>query len=162
MRLHRLSLAIVLVLPLALQAGQPAQSEASTHVMVDAAELEWGDAPPAFEPGAQAAILSGDPSKPGMFVLRLKAPAGFEIGNHWHPTDEHVTLIEGDVTLRMNQGAEDAHEHTFSAGGYMLLPAEMHHAASTRGGMTLQVSGMGPFELIYVDPADDPRKRPAE
>lgn len=181
MRLHLLSFATVLALPLALHAGQPAQEQmeragqvegaapaptpapaASTHVMYDAAELEWGAAPEAFEPGAQAVILSGDPTRPGLFVLRLKAPAGFRIANHWHPTDEHVTLLEGDLTLAMDQDAEGAHQHTFSPGAYVLLPANMHHAASTGNGMTLQVSGMGPFELNYVDPKDDPRKRPAE
>ena len=172
----------MLALPLALHAGQPAQEQteqaeqvegavpvptpmstpaASTHVMYDAAELEWGEAPEVFEPGAQAVILSGDPTRPGMFVLRLKAPAGFKVANHWHPTDEHVTLLEGDLTLAMDQDAGGAHESTFSPGAYVLLPAEMHHAASTRAGMTLQISGMGPLELIYVDPKDDPRERSA-
>lgn len=184
MRLQLLSLASVLALPLALhaaqsptsaaaqteQAVQPDQVEAaaatpaqpaSSHVMYDAAGLEWGEAPPQFERGAQAVVLSGDPGKAGMFVLRLKAPAGFKIANHWHPTDEHVTLLEGDLTVKMNQDAGGAREHTFSPGGYVLLPAKMHHASSTQNGMTLQVSGMGPFELNYVDPKDDPRKRPA-
>jgi quercetin dioxygenase-like cupin family protein len=170
-----LSLALVLTLPLLLHAGQqpapdetpaaspaeaatpatPAQA-ASTHVVVDARELKWGDAPPAFERGAQAVVLSGDPGKAGLFVLRLKAPAGYRIANHWHPTDEHVTLLEGDVSLRMDDATQ---AHTLAPGAYVLLPAHMHHAVTTRGGMTVQVSGMGPFALTYVDPKDDPRTR---
>ena len=67
----------------------------SKHVMYDAAQLKWGDAPPALERGAQAAVLSGDPGSPGPFVLRLKFPAGYKVATHWHPTDEHVTVIEG-------------------------------------------------------------------
>ena len=51
----------------------------STHVMYDAAQLQWGDAPPALEKGAQVAVLSGDPGKAGPFVIRLKAPAGFKV-----------------------------------------------------------------------------------
>lgn len=178
MKLPLLSLASALILPTALLAGQPNPGNppaakamhaasmpakaASAHVMSDAATLQWGDAPPAFERGAQAVVLSGDPGKPGLFVLRLKAPAGYRINTHWHPTDEHVTLLEGDVTVEMDEPGKGAHEHTFAPGGYVLLPAKMHHAASTRTGMTLQVSGMGPFELNYIDAKDDPRKRAAK
>lgn len=178
MKPRLLSLASVLALPLALHAGQPPRSgppptakpmhaastpapAASAHVMYDAGQLEWGEAPPPFERGAQAVVLSGDPGKPGLFVLRLKAPAGYKVAAHWHPTDEQVTLLEGDLTLTMDPHGKGAHEHTFTPGGYVLLPAKMHHAASTRTGMTVQVSGMGPFELHYIDPKDDPRKRPA-
>lgn len=67
-------------------------------------------------------------------------------------------MLKGDLTLQVGEG-DGAHEHTFSPGGYVLLPAKMHHTASTRTGMILQVSAMGPFELIYIDPKDDPRKR---
>lgn len=161
-----LSFAIVLTLPLLLHAGQPSARDATPaaspaqagtgHVVVDAAALKWGDAPPAFERGAQAVVLSGDPGKPGLFVLRLKAPAGYRIANHWHPTDEHVTLLDGDLALRMNDGTQ---AQALAPGAYMLLPANMHHAVTTRTGMTVQVSGMGPFALTYVDPKDDPRTR---
>lgn len=128
----------------------------SAHVMYDAAQLQWGDAPPALKKGAQATVLSGDPGKAEWFVLRLKAPAGYKVALHWHPTDEHVTVIEGDLTLRMGDGA-DAHAHTFVPGGYALLPGHMHHAASTQGGAIVQIEGMGPFVINYVDPKDDPR-----
>lgn len=136
-------------------ASMPA-APASKHVMYDAAQLQWGDAPPALPKGAQLAVLSGDPGSAGPYVIRLKAPPGYKIALHWHPTDEHVTVLEGDLTLRMGDGA-DAHAHTFGADGYALLPARMHHGASTQGGATLQIEGMGPFQINYVDPKDDPR-----
>ena len=138
-------------------AATPAQS-ASAHVMYDAAQLQWGDAPPALEKGAQMVVLSGDPGKSGLFVIRLKSPAGFKVALHWHPTDEVVTVIEGDFSLRMGEGT-GVHSHTFGAGGFALLPARMQHAASTKGGAIVQVEGMGPFEINYVDPKDDPRNR---
>ncbi|HVR80939.1 MAG TPA: cupin domain-containing protein [Luteimonas sp.] len=130
----------------------------SAHVMLDPAQLKWGDAPPALGKGAQLVVLSGDPGKAGPYVMRLKTPPGFKIALHWHPGDEHVTVISGDVSLRMGDGPE-VHSHTFNRGGYALLPAKMHHAASTKGGMIVQVEGMGPFEINYVDPKDDPRNR---
>jgi quercetin dioxygenase-like cupin family protein len=156
---------LALALPLAAASAQdpmsspaPATQPATAHVMYDANTLKWGPAPPAFEPGAQVAVLAGDPGQPGVFALRLKIPAGFKIARHWHPTDERVTVLEGDFTLDMGEGASK-HSHTFGPGGYAVLPAKMQHAGSTSGGATLQVAGMGPFVLNYVDPKDDPRLR---
>lgn len=152
------------LLPCALAAAPqesavPAPAPASTHVMLKASDTQWGDPPPALERGAQAAVLAGNPGTPGgLFVLRLKMPAGYRIARHWHPSDEHVTVIKGDLTLRMGDGAQK-HSATFGPGDYVLLPAHMHHAASTKGGNVVQVHGIGPFELNYVDPKDDPRKR---
>jgi hypothetical protein len=167
MKLKSLSVAALLAVPFTLQAGQdappatvaPPESSAqapAAHVVLQSAELKWGEAPPAFERGAQAVVLSGDPSKPGLFVLRLKVPPGYKVANHWHSTDEHVTLMDGDITLRMNDGEQ---ERTLSRAAYVLLPARMHHAVSTATGATVQVSAMGPFQLTYVDPKDDPRNR---
>jgi len=89
-------------------------------------------------------------------IVRIKAPAGYRIANHFHPADEHVTLLDGDVTLQMNDGAQT---QALTRGAYVLLPAQMHHGVSTKGGMTVQVSAMGPFQLTYVNPKDDPRTR---
>jgi len=159
--MKRSSFLLLALLPCALAAApqeRPDASAASSHAMVKAAEVKWGEAPPAFESGAQAAVLAGDPGAAGLFVIRLKAPAGFKVARHWHPTDEHVTVIEGDLTLDMGEGAQQ-HSATFGPGDYVLLPTRMQHAASTSGGVVLQVHGNGPFELNYVDPKDDPRKR---
>ena len=160
--MKRPSLLFLALMPCALLAAPPpqeAKAPAATHVMVKASATQWGDAPPALERGAQAAVVAGDPGQAGgLFVIRLKAPAGYRIARHWHPTDEHVTVIEGDLTLDMDEGAQN-HSATFGPGDYVLLPAQMHHAASTAGGMVVQVHGTGPFEINYLDPKDDPRKR---
>jgi quercetin dioxygenase-like cupin family protein len=67
-------------------------------VLTAPAEIKWGDPPPVFEKGAKFAVIAGDPGKPGIYVVRLKMPAGYKIAPHWHPTDEHVTVVSG--TLR--------------------------------------------------------------
>ena len=166
MKPRMLSFAVLLSIPFVLHAGQeaptaatqpgmPAQTERA-HVVLQEADLKWGEAPPAFERGAQFAVLSGDPGKPGLFVIRIRMPPGFRVANHWHPSDEHVTLLDGDASLQMNDGAQSK---DLSSGAYVLLPARMHHAVSTKQGATVQVMAMGPFELNYVDPKDDPRQR---
>src|SRR5205085_10153718 len=58
------------------------------HVSLSADQLKWGAAPPAFPKGAQIAVLSGDPSKEGLYVIRLKTPAGYKVAPHSHPFDE--------------------------------------------------------------------------
>ena len=62
---------------------------------------KWGPASPALPPGAQMAVLAGDPGSEGPFVIRIKLPAGYRVPPHWHPVDEHVTIISGTLQLGM-------------------------------------------------------------
>ncbi len=135
------------------------EANAPTHVLVSAAELKWGDPPPVFEKGASFTVVSGDPGKAGLFVVRLKMPAGYKIAPHWHPTDEHVTVLSGTFVLGMGEKFDKATMKDLPSGGYALLPAEMRHYALAKTEATVQVHGMGPFALTYVNPADDPSKR---
>ena len=129
------------------------------HIMATPSELKWGNPPPVFEKGAAFAVVSGDPSKPGIYVVRLKMPAGYKIAPHWHPTDEHVTVISGEFALGMGDKIDQPSAKALPAGSYALLPAQMNHYALAKSDATVQVHGMGPFALTYVNPADDPSKR---
>jgi quercetin dioxygenase-like cupin family protein len=131
------------------------------HIMTTPSELKWGDPPPVFEKGAGFAVVSGDPGKPGIYVVRLKMPAGYKIAPHWHPTDEHVTVISGQFVLGMGDKIDEKSAKSLPAGSYALLPAKMHHYALAKSEAVVQVHGNGPFALTYVNPADDPSKRAA-
>jgi quercetin dioxygenase-like cupin family protein len=147
---------------LAADASAPAPASApDTHVLASPADLKWGDPPPIFEKGASFTVVSGDPSKPGLYVVRLKMAPGYKIAPHWHPTDEHVTVLAGTFALGMGDKFDKALARPLPAGGYALLPAQMHHYAVAITEATVQVHGMGPFALTYVNPADDPSKKPA-
>lgn len=147
---------------LAVVAAAGAQMAAKpAHVVVGAAELKWGPAPPVFEKEAQMAVVSGDPGKPGPFVVRLKAPAGFKVMPHFHPTDENITVISGTFALGMGDKFDAAALKEMGAGAFALMPAEMHHFAMAKTAVIAQVHGTGPFALTYVNPADDPSKRVA-
>jgi quercetin dioxygenase-like cupin family protein len=137
-----------------------AQAAKTPHVLVTAPEIKWGQPPPVFERDASFAVISGDPGKSGLFVVRLKMPAGYKIAPHWHPTDEHVTVLSGTFALGMGEKFDKTAAKEIAAGGYALLPAEMRHFAFAKTAATVQVHGMGPFALTYVNPADDPSKRP--
>jgi len=148
---------------LALAAGAvSAQPPADAHKIVKPAELVWGPAPPIFNPGAQVTVVSGDLAAAGPFVVRVKMPAGYKIMPHFHPTDEHVTVLTGTVGMGMGDTLAAKAATDLGPGGYALMPAQMHHWLVTRTAATVQVHGMGPFALTYVNPADAPKPPPAK
>jgi len=146
---------------LCLAGGARAQEQkAPAHVLLIPAETKWSaEIPPVFEKGMLLTVVSGDPGKPGAFVVRLKMPAGYKIAAHWHPTDENVTVLTGTFGLGMGDKFDKAALKDVPAGGFALLPAEMRHFAMAKTAVTLQVHGTGPFTLTYVNPDDDPSKR---
>lgn len=123
--------------------------------------LNWGPAPPVFPPGAKIAVLQGDPSQPALFTVRLEFPPGYTIPPHFHPTDEHVTVISGTFLVGMGDKADFTHPVVLPAGGFITAGANMHHYARARGRTVVQVSAIGPFALTYVNPADDPQHKAA-
>jgi hypothetical protein len=129
-------------------------------VTIAPADVKFGPAPPVLPIGAQLAVLHGDPSKKGPFTMRLKVPEGYKIAPHWHSNDEELTVISGTLLLAMGDKAGE-NAHTLTAGAYHFLPAKMHHSASTKGETVVQVTGNGPFDIHYLNPADDPSKKSA-
>jgi quercetin dioxygenase-like cupin family protein len=131
----------------------------AAEAQVNSQDLQWGPAPPIFAKGAQIAVLSGDPSKPGQFVIRLKVPAGYKFAAHHHPEDEYVTVIDGDLSLGMGDKLDQSKSAGLSAGGFAMASRNMNHYAWTKDGAVVQVSAQGPFVMVYVNPADDPTKK---
>ena len=131
---------------------------AEEHTVVPADQLKWGPAPPAFPKGAQIAVLSGDPSKDGLYVLRLKVPAGYKVPAHTHPNDENVTVIAGTFVIGMGPKLDAMRGAAVKVGGFVHIPKGMQHYAWFTEESIIQVHGTGPQGIIYVDPAEDPRK----
>jgi quercetin dioxygenase-like cupin family protein len=129
----------------------------SEHVMFAAADLKWSDAPPSLPTGAKIAVLEGDPGKEGPFTIRLKTPAGFKIPAHTHPTAEAITVISGSFNMGTGPKLDEAAGHEMSAGAFALMPAGTQHFAWSKSECIIQVHSTGPFQINYVNPADDPR-----
>jgi len=128
------------------------------HLLASGAAVQWGAPPPVLPAGAKFAVIEGDPASKGLVTLRLKMPAGYKIPPHWHPTDEHVTVLAGSLALGMGDTLDTGHGQTLKTGGYAVAPANMHHYAWTTTGATIQIHMIGPFGITYVNPADDPSK----
>ena len=132
-----------------------AASPAIAQVNLD--QGNWGPAPAVFPKGAQMSVLSGDPGKPGLFVIRLKIPAGYQMPAHFHPVDEYVTVVAGSVSLGMGDRLDKTKSVSLLTGAFVKAPAHMNHYAFTSTGATLQILANGPFGMTYVNPTDDPR-----
>ena len=109
--------------------------------------------------GAQAAVLFGDPTKKGLFALRLKVPAGYAVPPHTHPADEVVTVISGTFNLGMGKTADRGATKALPAGSFVALPPGTPHYVYTDEETVIQINTNGPWGLKYVNPADDPRKK---
>ncbi len=139
--------------------NQPADAEdhesrASLH---QADRLKWNDGPASLPAGAKIAVLEGDPSKPGPFVMRIKLPDGFKLPPHTHPKPERVTVISGSFHLGMGEKFDAKKAVALPAGTYGTWPAGMKHFVWVEGETVVQFHGEGPWTINYVNPADDPR-----
>ena len=126
---------------------------------INADDVKWGPVPPNIAAGAQLAVISGDPSKEGPFVMRLKMPAGYKVPAHYHPQYENVTVLTGEFHVGMGDKLDTDKGMLLRPGGYVEAPAKMHHYAWVTSDTVVQIAGPGPFGIIYVDPADDPSKK---
>jgi quercetin dioxygenase-like cupin family protein len=129
------------------------------HTVVPGDTVEWGPAPPSLPAGAQAAMLFGNPAEEGSFVLRLKFPAGFIVPPHRHSKDELMTVISGRFTVGAGEKLDRASAQPLPPESFVHLPAGMPHFALADEETVVQINGQGPFDITYVNPADDPRQQ---
>jgi quercetin dioxygenase-like cupin family protein len=146
-----------------LSGGAFAAAREPQHAVVESVkEAKWGPAPPMLPPGAQIAVLSGDPTKSAPYTVRLKFPANYAVPAHSHPTDENVVVVSGALTLGMGDKLTKtgSANKTLTPGGYALAAANMnHYAFAGAQPTTIVLYGVGPVEFKYVNPSDDPRNK---
>ncbi|HEX7792127.1 MAG TPA: cupin domain-containing protein, partial [Afipia sp.] len=121
------------------------------HAIAQADDLKWS-APAAYAPGAQFAVIKGDPTKEGMYVVRLKVPAGFIIAAHNHPNDENVTVLSGSFNIGTGDKIDQTKGTLVKAGGYSFVAKGMSHYAWFTEETVLQLHGMGPQGVTYINP----------
>jgi len=150
---------VALALGAAIFGATPLQAAEQHHTVVPADAVKWGPAPPSLPPGAQAAVLMGSPAKEGPFVIRLKFPAGFTVPPHRHSKDEFVTVISGKFAVASGEKLERESLSPLAPASFVHLPAGMPHYAWAEVESVVQINGVGPFDVTYIDPKDDPRKQ---
>ena len=131
---------------------------ASDHMMATPDELKWVDVP-SLPPGAKLAVIEGPLNQAVPVTFRVKFPANYQLPAHWHPAIEHVTVISGTFNMGMGDKLDRAKTKALSAGAIAIMQPKTTHFAWTKDETIVQVHGMGPWGVTYVNPGDDPRKQ---
>lgn len=156
---------LVVLVGAAMAAKKEARPQAmGNHIFVAADSIKWGPPPaeamqgtppPEFasQTGLEVAVLEGDPGRAGQpFTLRLRLADGYRVAPHWHPTDEHITVIEGHLSLAVgDKFSTTAEAHDMLPGAYAVMPKNTTHFAWSQGSTIVQVHGTGPFKIIWAN-----------
>jgi quercetin dioxygenase-like cupin family protein len=130
----------------------------SEHLMVAPADLKWADVP-SLPPGAKIAVIEGPLNEAKPFTMRLRFPAGYQIPAHYHGAIEHVTVLSGTFHMGLGDKLDTKATRPVGAGGVAIMQPGIRHFAWAEGETVVQVHGVGPWTITYVNPADDPRKK---
>lgn len=129
------------------------------HRMIVAKDLKWADVP-SLPPGAKIAVIEGPMSEAVPFTVRLKFPANYQIPAHVHPAAERVTVLSGVFHMGIGDKLDAAKGMPLNAGDMMIMVPSSPHFAWTKEETVVQLHGTGPWGITYINPADDPRKKP--
>lgn len=137
-----------------------ADEPGGAHLVLPADEVEWREGPPSLPPGAQMAIVEGDPTKAGLSLWRLRLPAGYRVAPHTHPVAERVTVLSGALRVGAGERFDPARTTLLTPGGHFRMPPRHAHYVVADEETVLQLTTEGPWGIIYVNPDDDPRRSP--
>ena len=134
-----------------------AAAQHGAHTFATAKDLKWNDTPAL--PGAKLAVIEGPLNEAKPFILRLKLPANYKIAPHHHSAIEHVTVISGEFFMGVGEKFEEGKGTALKAGDVGIMQPKTPHYAYTKKATEVQVHGVGPWTLTYVNPKDDPRNK---
>jgi uncharacterized RmlC-like cupin family protein len=150
------SIAAAVILPVSVQAQQ--------GKIVTPAEVAWpattaGGAGTSGASGIQTIVLQGDPSKPGLYTLRLKAAPGMRIHAHSHRDNRSAIVVSGTWYFGYGKHFDEKALRALPAGSFYTEPGGVDHFAMTKEEVVIQITGFGPSSTTYVDPANDPARK---
>jgi quercetin dioxygenase-like cupin family protein len=154
-RLSTLALALAALGPTASWAQDP--STADHIIVVVPSDLKWADSK--ATPGAQVAVIEGPANEPVPYILRVKFPADYKIPAHWHPATERVTVLSGTFNLGTGDKLDKEKTKSLTPGSTAIIPPKINHFAWTSEETVIQLNGVGPQDINFVNPEDDPRKK---
>jgi quercetin dioxygenase-like cupin family protein len=122
-------------------------------------DIDWKPFP-AFPPSVRLAVVVGEPSKPGLYLIRVKVPHGVKLMPHKHPEDRIYTVMSGVFYIGLGEQFDGNKVKAYPPGSVIVLPGNTAHFHWAKSGeYVTQVSAIGPLGLDYLDPADDPREQ---
>ena len=111
--------------------------------------------------GIQTVTLKGDPTKPGLYTILLRVGPNTKIAAHSHPDDRVATVVSGTWYFGYGREYDEKALKELPQGSFYTEPPSVNHFAKTgQDGVVIQINGYGPSGTTYVDPRNDPAKRP--
>lgn len=155
---HAAAPAVLLALLLTPFAAWTAE-QAAGYVSVNPSEPKWSDAP-SIGPGAKIAMIEGDLKAAGPVTFRIKVPPKSKIPVHTHPLVEHVTVLSGTFYFATGDKFDASKAKAYPVGSAIVIPTGMPMFAFTKDKETvLQLHGIGPWGIQYLNPDDAPGKK---
>jgi quercetin dioxygenase-like cupin family protein len=114
-------------------------------------EIQWQACPPGLPPGCEITILEGNPKQADLFSVRFNSTQLLYLPAHTHPKDERVTILKGSVAVAFGKDAKRADAKEFGAGDYYVNARNAVHSVWVEKGTILQITGIGPWRVDYVD-----------
>ncbi len=139
--------------------SQEKKESTEAHKIVHFGDLKWK---PIIK-GCSIATVEGDYNVEGQpFVLRFQCADGAKVPAHWHPADENMTVLKGSFLLGMGDTFDESKLQPMNTGNFLFIPKEMRHFGKIKGDTIIQVHGVGPFKVNWVNPSDvEPPDAPA-
>ena len=152
----------ILVMPV-FTFGQGAKPTAKTppvsHAIVTPDQLVWKP----LIPGVESAVVSGDPDKKGgIYVIRIRTKGEVKVPPHWHPNEEHITVLEGSFSMAHGDKYDASKLIELKPGAHSVVPATMRHFGLHKAGNVVEVYGEAPFVVNFVNPEEDPNRPKAK
>lgn len=149
------TLLIIPILALAQSQKFPATNPPGGHGFVTPEQLIWKP----LIADVEIAVVSGDPEKKGgIYVIRIRSKVGAKVPPHWHPTDEHITVLEGSFWIAHGEKFDPGKLHEVKVGGHITMPAHARHFGRHGADNVIEVYGEAPFVVNFVNPEDDPKR----
>jgi quercetin dioxygenase-like cupin family protein len=128
------------------------------HMMVLPADLKWSNFP-SLPPGAKIASIEGSIGQAVPYTVRLKFPKDYAIPPHSHPVIARVTVVSGTFHMGTGEKLDKSKSHALPPGAIAITRPGTNHFAWTAEEVIVQLNGVGPWDISYVDPVDDPRRK---
>lgn len=153
MKLPRIATTLGLLAALVLGATPvAAQTDAQGFIRLTPEQTQWQDVPNGR--GVQMAVVSGDPSKPGIYVVRVKFPPGIMSSPHFHAEDRYAVVLRGTWYTGTDASWDPATTVALKPGSFMKHPAgAVHFDGAKDEEAIVQIVGYGPSgtTLVYPD-----------
>ncbi len=135
---------------------QPGQADFRTILPED---IDWKPFP-GFPPEARLAVLVGDPTRAGPYLIRVRVPSGVKLMPHRHPEDRVYTVMSGFFYIGLGDQFDGEKVNAYPPGSVIILPGDTAHFHWAKSGeYVTQVTAIGPLGLEYMDANDDPRSK---